>query len=482
VGDRGTDGQPDGADHGRVEFDWPEFDTPAEQTWAEGTVGGSNGAVVDGAAAVREVLEAPPQGAEATLADLEAVVAAAETERKLQQLFEAGGAERVEWLRRALAAEPARVMSSTLGAYARLKGQELAKDLIRAEDTSEEELFARLLAATYDRATLDDIPRPAQLIDGVLLEGGYTVLSGMSQSMKSFTAIDWMMCLATGAPWLDRHEVARTGPTLYVAAEGAGGIQERLRAWEAVHHDGQQVKPEMIRLTTRAVDIGNPQQVRALARLSRDVGAALVVLDTLKRCTPGLDENSNSEMSQAMNGACDAIREACGAATLFIHHTGHAGARSRGASAIEDDADVVWHMVRDPDTDVRKLRQAKSKDAQKVEELSVRFMPVDGTRSGVLTPVLAGGVMEFINAATAMGGRTINDVARFRIGGARVPTRPEVEAARGWVKREVDHGRLLTTKGDDNITRVLSVPAAMVEVRTAPAPGSIHQDDGLFQL
>ncbi len=65
-----------------------------------------------------------------------------------------------------------------------------------------------------------------------------------------------------------------------------------------------------------------------LAELVKRVRPVLVVFDTLHRCAPGLEENSNKEAGEVF-GVFQAIRDATGAAVLVLHHTGHEGKRAR---------------------------------------------------------------------------------------------------------------------------------------------------------
>lgn len=89
----------------------------------------------------------------------------------------------------------------------------------------------RLADHLLSREDLRNLPEPEPLIDNVLDRGTTALLYGMWGTAKSFIALDWAACVATGKPWQGRE----TGPgrVLYVAAEGANGHRGRADAWEA---------------------------------------------------------------------------------------------------------------------------------------------------------------------------------------------------------------------------------------------------------
>lgn len=251
----------------------------------------------------------------------------------------------------------------------------------------------RLRARLHTRSELEGIEPPTPLIEGVMDVGSMIVLAGQFGSFKTFTTIGWACAVATGASWLG-HEVVTPGPVLYVAAEGASGIKLRVRAWEA--EAGERVADDRLYVLDVPVNLGSDEQCSAVLTIAREIGAVLVIFDTLHRCTPGLDENNSGDMGR-ITMVADALRENAGAATLYVHHTGHAGTRSRGASSIEDDADCVWVAglingdSRDP-ARPRALEQRKTKDSPLLDRFFVKLGLIEGTDSGVLELVTEEGI------------------------------------------------------------------------------------------
>lgn len=250
----------------------------------------------------------------------------------------------------------------------------------------------RLRARLHNRSGLEGIQPPTPLIERIIDVGTMVVLAGQFGTFKSFATIGWACAVATGTAWLG-FRVPRARPVLYVAAEGASGLKLRVAAWE--RRAGVRVPDDMLWVLDVPVNLGDDDQCRALMVLARECDAGLVIFDTLHRVTAGLDENSSRDMHRVTLMA-DALRETLGATTVYAHHTGHGGGRSRGASSIEDDADAVWvtrlmgDEGRDP-TKPRRFEQRKTKDAALVEPFNVKLDLVDGTDSGVLVPVDAAG-------------------------------------------------------------------------------------------
>ena len=240
----------------------------------------------------------------------------------------------------------------------------------RADRLEAEELAA---AKTYDdefldAKDLDQLPEPVPLIEGVLARHTYAILRGRDASFKSFVALDWSLCLATGSPWLGRTvEPVRV---LYLAAEGAYGLQARIRAWEADH--GIQVPRGALMIRKKAVNLfRGGAALEDLVYRVEDGEYGLVVLDTLRRVSGGADGNG-SDMGIVVDNIAR-IREATSDGTvLTIAHTGKIDEDVRGFSGIEDDADGVWSCKRDEEGGNQvALKCTKAKDGPDGHALSL---------------------------------------------------------------------------------------------------------------
>jgi hypothetical protein len=191
------------------------------------------------------------------------------------------------------------------------------------------------------RAQLNDLPQPEPLITDTLDQRTVTLLSGRRSSGKSFIALDWALCIATGKPWQTRP-VTRTGRVLYVAAEGAHGLDQRVDAWE---YAWQTAAPDLdvLPLPVNLFKGGSTYDELRTHIHARQY--PFVVIDTWARSTVGGKENDNSDSTIAFERV-DAIRR-LNTSVLVVAHTDGADTKTRGATALEDNADVVYRVKED---------------------------------------------------------------------------------------------------------------------------------------
>lgn len=202
------------------------------------------------------------------------------------------------------------------------------------------------------RAQLADLPQPESLINDTLDQRTVALLAGRSSTGKSFLALDWSCCIATGKPWQGRQAAA--GKVLYIAAEGAHGLHQRVSAWEyAWHHqaDHLDVLPLPVNLYTG-------QHFDDLRGIVKAGGYRLVVVDTWARSTVGGKENDNSDSTRAFERA-DQLRRG-DTTVLVVAHTDAGDNKARGATALEDNADTVYRLR--GDAGYLELTRTKRKD------------------------------------------------------------------------------------------------------------------------
>lgn len=206
---------------------------------------------------------------------------------------------------------------------------------------------------------------PAWLIKGVLPEAELVVVFGESGSGKSFLALDMAACVARGVEWRDRR--VKQGRVVYIAAEGAGGFRNRLKAY-AQHH-----QVDLAGLPFSVIQAApNLLERKDAARLSKAIGeAALVIVDTFAQTTAGGDENSAKDVGKAL-GHCRAIHRATGAVVVLVHHSGkNADRGARGWSGLRAAADAELEVTRAQDARVVSI--TKQKDGHDGEEFGFRL-------------------------------------------------------------------------------------------------------------
>lgn len=201
---------------------------------------------------------------------------------------------------------------------------------------------------------IDALPQPVPLVAGWLNRGTLARMFGASGDGKSFVALDLAACIATGRPW---HGVPTTQATVvYVVAEGASEIGKRRQAWERQHGGAC---PQIIWLTAPVQTVG--PQWGEFVSACRGMDAELVILDTQARVTVGVDENDNSAMGLVV-AALDQLKTDTGACVMLVHHSGHDGARSRGASSVFAALDTELQVVKRKGTAHITVSVTKQKD------------------------------------------------------------------------------------------------------------------------
>lgn len=225
----------------------------------------------------------------------------------------------------------------------------------------------------------DLLTKPApipQLIDGIFDCGALAQLFGKSGCGKSFAAIDWACCVATGTDWCGR-KVAQ-GPVFYIAGEGHAGMRKRLKVWEQHHATPLADAPLFVSNVPAALmDAGNAANVaRAVDALAAEHGVPmLIIVDTLARNLGAGEENSNADIGQFINNLDIHLRSRFGATVLIVHHTGHGEQeRSRGASSLRAAMDHEYRL--EDKSGIRELTCTKAKESDPPPPMTFRLLPV----------------------------------------------------------------------------------------------------------
>lgn len=199
-----------------------------------------------------------------------------------------------------------------------------------------------------DNDGIRSLPPPEWLIADYLAQDSLALLYGPSGTSKTFLALDWAMHVSTGL-WWHGHEV-KQGRVLYVIAEGARGIGRRIDAWEEHHEERMSTAglwdgTEVIDWRPEALNLFDPLAVAPLILAAMYRRPALIVFDTLARCTLGAEENSAKDMGQVV-AALDQIRTQTKACVLLVHHTGKDAANgARGSSALKAAMDTELEIT-----------------------------------------------------------------------------------------------------------------------------------------
>lgn len=235
------------------------------------------------------------------------------------------------------------------------------------DPTPEQKIRAALLTGN----AIKDIPPPEPLIAGLLDRDSLAALYAPPATTKSFVAISWSLCVATATWWLGRE--VHAGPVLYVVAEGASGIGQRVTAWQ----DHERVRDVgRMHWVTIPVNLRAAHWVAALGAVVAELEPVLVVIDTLSQSMVGGDENSAKDMTEVIDAA-GRIRRASGACVLLVHHVGKSQAAGlRGHSSLLGALDTAIEVTRDDDNNLIKLEVTKQKNHAEKPTIRLQLAPV----------------------------------------------------------------------------------------------------------
>jgi hypothetical protein len=183
---------------------------------------------------------------------------------------------------------------------------------------------------------------------------GRVLLAAAAKSGKTtMVAANLIPCLVDGGDFLGKHSVQPvSGRVAYLNME----VGERtLRRWmrDADIENTDAVAVVNLRGKSSALALASEAGRKRFAAFLRDLQAEVVILDPLAPvlASLGLDENDNSQVAQFFAWWSESLAMAGIIDDLVVHHTGHAGQRSRGASRLLDEPDAIWTLTKDAEED-----------------------------------------------------------------------------------------------------------------------------------
>jgi hypothetical protein len=213
-------------------------------------------------------------------------------------------------------------------------------------------------------------PPKRTLVDELLHFDSEAWVIGPPGSYKSFVVLDMALHVALGKPW-QGLKVQQT-EVVIIAAEGAGGLSNRVKAWEK--RNGP--LPDGVRILPRPVQAKDEHAWKTLVEACKRIKPGLVIGDTQARISVGLQENDATDMGIYVS-AISAVREATGACVLSVHHTGRSGGNARGSSAIDGAQDTELKVTSEPGHLIGRLKVDKQKDMEMRAPLPLRFERID---------------------------------------------------------------------------------------------------------
>lgn len=210
------------------------------------------------------------------------------------------------------------------------------------------------------------------------------MIVAISGAMKSFLAVDWGMCIASGLKDWFGFTVKR-GTVLYLAGEGHRGIKKRMALW----CQKRGVNPGDIGfyISKRGTDLTDADNLADAIRAIKFFNPDVVFIDTLNRFMSG-DENTAEGMGAFFN-ACKELHEVNKCSIVVVHHSGHGivgrvSGSGRGWSGQKGLLDSMIEIkTKEEDgqcVNPRTLVQSKAKDGECINamELNLVQYPVNG--------------------------------------------------------------------------------------------------------
>lgn len=242
------------------------------------------------------------------------------------------------------------------------------------------------LLLCLNEAQLEALPEPDCLIQDTLLSGGVTLMTGRENLGKSALAIAMGASVSLGIPWCGQPTNA--GLVFYIAAEGANGINKRLKAWKVAMNitdlPNFRVLPMSVAVYEEAARERLIKTIQHHARIAREQAVeqgleapevALVIIDTLAKTRGNLDENSQGDMTMYLEGLNE-LKERVGPAVLVLHHNNRAG-EFRGSSSLTANADGHLLLIGESGGPQIVLKVAKLKDFADGQQYVLRRQIID---------------------------------------------------------------------------------------------------------
>lgn len=243
-------------------------------------------------------------------------------------------------------------------------------------------------------------PRP-YVVKGLVGRGDVAVLTAAPGTGKSAWGPRLGYAVAQGVERFHGMRV-RKGPVLYLGSEDGDGLRVRVRALRREFGPASD-----FHLIPHPVDLMTPTTVSGgyfdgatqndalldLANLIDRIQPALIIIDTLARSFPGLNENDNS--GEGMGRVRDVLRKLASianSAVLVLHHPPHGEQRARGGTVLPADADVDMIMVRNMESGIRTIRFNKNRNGadEKVLVLTIEIRQLGEDEDGdPITAVIA---------------------------------------------------------------------------------------------
>lgn len=179
---------------------------------------------------------------------------------------------------------------------------------------------------------------------------------------KSFFAIDFGFHVAAGEPWQGR--LVKQGRVLLLAAEGAAGIPNRLKAIKLANPEFSSRAESNFSYITGQFDLRSDTHREEICALVRDQPPALLIIDTVAMTFGDAVENEAHAMALYVK-QITALGAAFKCSIMLIHHPGKDSTRGlRGSSVLRAAVDTEVLITSDEKRGVRTAKITKQREGE----------------------------------------------------------------------------------------------------------------------
>ncbi|MET0793945.1 MAG: AAA family ATPase [Polyangiaceae bacterium] len=229
------------------------------------------------------------------------------------------------------------------------------------------------------------LSEPEFVVDQVVRCASVTEIVGYGGGSKTWTAVAMIAAIGAGKPWLGRFPT-KQGRVAYLDYEnGSYEMRRRLKA-VASSMGLDRIEGVSLAAMPSVYMSDGPAFEKAMLQIAKT--HSLIVIDTLKAASPGVDENDSN-----MRSAIDAARrvaESTGCAFVVLVHAKKVSGSvttidpreaGRGSSAIFDAADSVLHITYNEGKPLR-VAQTKARLGKLIDPFEITI--TDGQNGAVL--------------------------------------------------------------------------------------------------
>ena len=234
----------------------------------------------------------------------------------------------------------------------------------------------------YERLDVKQIKAmadPKWLVEKLIIENSLGFIFGAPGTVKTFLALDLSLSFATGRKEWWGRKIEHNGTVIYVSSEGFSDLKFRIMAWE--QQRGVNADDASFRLIREGINFTKLEDIqKLLATIEAVVNetktpVTAVVVDTVSRVLPGVDENLQKDMTVFVR-ACDLVRQKFNTVVFGLHHTARAG-NMRGSTVIPAAGDFVIEMRREVGAWEGSFYVSKLKAGEDGWEQHFKIMKVD---------------------------------------------------------------------------------------------------------